>query len=68
MGYLSIWELDHVLHPEFFSEIPLAKWKVRDNKLVYYILMDRLTLVITRIFPFDRLTLTIGLNMVRSFR
>jgi hypothetical protein len=38
--YLSIWELDHVLHPEFFSEIPLAKWKVRDNKLVYYILED----------------------------
>ncbi len=38
--YLSIWELDHVLDPEFFSEIPLVRWKIRDNKLVYYIIED----------------------------
>jgi hypothetical protein len=32
--YLSIWELDHVLDPDFFSEVPLGKAKIRDNKLV----------------------------------
>jgi hypothetical protein len=38
--YLSIWELDHVLDPDFFNEVPLGKAKLRDNKLVYYILED----------------------------
>ncbi len=38
--YLSIWELDHVLDLDFFNEIPLSKWKIRDNKLVYYIIED----------------------------
>jgi hypothetical protein len=38
--YLSIWELDHVLDPDFFSELPLSRGKVRDNKLVYYLLED----------------------------
>jgi hypothetical protein len=38
--YLSIWELDHVLDPDFFNEVPLSKGKVRDNKFVYYLLED----------------------------
>jgi hypothetical protein len=38
--YLSIWELDHVLDKDFFTEVPLNKAKLRDNKLVYYILED----------------------------
>ncbi len=38
--YLSIWELDYVLDPDFFNEVPLSKGKVRDNKSVYYLLED----------------------------
>jgi hypothetical protein len=38
--YLSIWELEYVLDPSFFDEIPLTANKKRDNKLVYYIIDD----------------------------
>jgi hypothetical protein len=38
--YLSIWELDHVLDPDFFSILPLDQYQSRDNKLVYYILEE----------------------------
>jgi hypothetical protein len=38
--YLSIWDLGHVLHPDFFEELPLSKLKMKDNKFVYYILED----------------------------
>jgi hypothetical protein len=38
--YLSIWELDHVLNPDFFNTLPLSSTKIRDNKLVYYIIED----------------------------
>jgi hypothetical protein len=38
--YLSIWDLGHVLDPEFFEEVPLSKAKMKDNKFVYYILED----------------------------
>jgi hypothetical protein len=38
--YLSIWELDHVLDPDFFDNLPLTADKIRDNKLVYYIIED----------------------------
>ncbi len=29
-----------MLHPECFEETPLPKWKMKDNKFVYYILED----------------------------
>ena len=38
--YLSIWELDHVLHPDFFNRLPLSTGQIRDNRLVYYIIED----------------------------
>jgi hypothetical protein len=38
--YLSIWELAHVLDPDFFNVLPLSPDKRRDNKLVYYIIED----------------------------
>jgi hypothetical protein len=38
--YLSIWDLDYVLNPDFFDEVPFPQSKIRDNKLVYYILED----------------------------
>ena len=38
--YLSIWELEYVLDPAFFDEIPLSPEKRRDNKLVYFIIED----------------------------
>jgi hypothetical protein len=38
--YLSIWDLDHVLDPDFFDEVPLPPAKTRDNKMVYYIIED----------------------------
>jgi hypothetical protein len=38
--YLSIWELDYVLDPNFFGVLPLSDDKRRDNKLVYYIIED----------------------------
>jgi hypothetical protein len=40
MRYLSIWELEYVLLPEFFDDLPLPPTKVRDNKIVYYIIED----------------------------
>jgi hypothetical protein len=40
MRYLSIWDMDYVLDPSFFDEVPLSADKKRDNKLVYYILED----------------------------
>jgi hypothetical protein len=38
--YLSIWDLEHVLHPGFFDAFPLSTQDVNDNKLVYFILED----------------------------
>ena len=38
--YLSIWELEYVLDPSFFDELPLTEAKRRDNKLVYFIIED----------------------------
>jgi hypothetical protein len=40
LRYLSIWELEYVLDPEFFDELPLTPVKKRDNKMVYYIIED----------------------------
>ena len=42
--YLSIWELDHVINPEFFDHLPLSVVQRRDNKMVYYILEDAVQL------------------------
>ncbi len=36
--YLSIWDLDYVLQPDFFDDVPLPAQKLNDNKLVYFIL------------------------------
>jgi hypothetical protein len=44
MRFLSIWELEHVLDPEFFEELPLTASKRRENKMVYYILEDAVQL------------------------
>jgi hypothetical protein len=38
--FLSIWDLEYVLDPDFFFETPFPKKKIEDNKLVYYILED----------------------------
>jgi hypothetical protein len=38
--YLSIWDLDYVLMPDFFDIRPLSAKKLNDNKLVYFILED----------------------------
>jgi hypothetical protein len=40
MRFLSIWDLDYVLDPEFLDELPLSSTKKRDNKMVYYIIED----------------------------
>ena len=40
MRYLSIWELDSVLDPDFFAHLPLSPDQRRDNKLVYYVIED----------------------------
>jgi hypothetical protein len=40
LRYLSIWELDYVLDPEFFDIMPLTPNQRRDNKLVYYVIED----------------------------
>jgi hypothetical protein len=37
--YLAIWDLDHVLDPEYFCE-PLTERFVKENKLVFYLLED----------------------------
>jgi hypothetical protein len=37
MRFLSIWDLDYVLNPTFFDELPLSVQKVNDNKMVYFI-------------------------------
>jgi hypothetical protein len=39
MRYLSIWDLEYVIDPDF-SVYPLSPDKKRDNKLVYYIIED----------------------------
>jgi hypothetical protein len=39
MRYLSIWDLEYVLDPDF-SCYPLSPEKKRDNKLVYYVIED----------------------------
>jgi hypothetical protein len=38
--FLSIWDLEYVLDPDFFFEVPFPQKKIDDNKLVYYILED----------------------------
>jgi hypothetical protein len=40
MRYLSIWELEYVLDPEFLEVLPLTPVKKRDNKMVYFIIED----------------------------
>ncbi len=40
LRFLSIWDLDYVVDPNFFEEAPIPDSKIRDNKLVYYILED----------------------------
>jgi hypothetical protein len=40
MRYLSIWELEHVVQPDFLDVTPLTSAKIRDNKMVYFILED----------------------------
>ena len=40
MRYLSIWDLDYVLDPDFCNEMPLTSEKKRDNKMVFYIIED----------------------------
>jgi hypothetical protein len=40
MRYLSIWDLDYVLDPDFCNEMPLTPEKKRDNKMVFYIIED----------------------------
>jgi hypothetical protein len=40
MRYLSIWDLEYVLYPEFLDDPPLTSTKLRDNKMVYYIIED----------------------------
>jgi len=38
--YLSIWDLDYVIDPEFYDVLPLSAAQRRDNKLVYFIIED----------------------------
>jgi hypothetical protein len=39
--YLSIWDLEHVLHPDFIMEgYPLSPIKRQDNKMVFLIIED----------------------------
>jgi hypothetical protein len=45
--YLSIWDLEYVLLPDFFDEMPLSADKIWDNKLVYYLLDDTTSWFIT---------------------
>ena len=40
LRYLSIWDLDYVLDPSFLDDFPLTVVKIRDNKMVYYIIED----------------------------
>jgi hypothetical protein len=40
LRFLSIWELAYVVDPNFFDEAPIPDSKIRDNKLVYYLLED----------------------------
>ncbi len=35
-----IWELEHVVQPDFLDVAPLTNEKLRDNKMVYFILED----------------------------
>jgi hypothetical protein len=38
--YLSIWELDYVLDPSFFDQLPLTPAQRRDNKLIYFVIEE----------------------------
>jgi hypothetical protein len=38
--YLAIWDLDHILDPSFFTDAPLSDRKLKENKIVYYLLED----------------------------
>jgi hypothetical protein len=40
MRYLSIWDLEYVLDPDFLLDMPLSPAKLRDNKLVFFIIED----------------------------
>jgi hypothetical protein len=40
MRYLSIWELEYVLDPDFLDGLPMTPIKKRDNKMVYFIIED----------------------------
>jgi hypothetical protein len=40
LRYLSIWELEYVLDPSFFDQLPLTPDKRRDNKLVYFVIEE----------------------------
>jgi hypothetical protein len=44
MRFLSIWELDYVLDPNFLDVLPLNEMQRRDNKLVYYIIEDAVSI------------------------
>jgi hypothetical protein len=38
--YLAIWDLDHVLDPAFFCDSGLTERKLKENKIVYYLIED----------------------------
>ncbi len=38
--YLAIWELDYVLDPSFFDQLPLTPEQRRDNKLICFVIED----------------------------
>ncbi len=40
MRYLSIWELEYVLDPDFMDGLQMTPNKKRDNKMVYFIIED----------------------------
>jgi hypothetical protein len=40
MRYLSIWELEYVLDPDFLDVLQMTPSKKRDNKMVYFIIED----------------------------
>jgi hypothetical protein len=37
---VGVWDLEYVLLPNFFDDLPLSSKRVQDNKLVYFILED----------------------------
>jgi hypothetical protein len=40
--YLSIWDLDYVLLPNFYDERPLSAKKINDNKLNHHLWLRRM--------------------------